>query len=84
MPKPAPFNIELLTRHFRQGAGHYHRLSQLLLMTVLDASVFQWFRRGGRSLQPGCGHQLTYFNRRFGGGAGVAFYVFGNWTLERV
>lgn len=84
-----PFNIEFAYQSiFRQGLGIIiGSITAFIVGQVLDASVFQWFRRvaGGRYVwlratgSTLISQLVDSFVVLF-----VAFYVFGNWTFEQV
>ncbi|GAB3238597.1 queuosine precursor transporter [Hymenobacter seoulensis] len=84
-----PFNIEFAYQSiFRQGLGIIlGSITAFIIGQVLDASIFQWFRRvaGGRYVWlRATGSTLVSqlvdsFVVLF-----VAFYVFGNWTFDQV
>ncbi|WP_139920403.1 queuosine precursor transporter [Hymenobacter sp. DG01] len=84
-----PFNIEFAYQSiFRQGLGIIiGSITAFIIGQVLDASVFQWFRRvaGGRYVwlratgSTLISQLVDSFVVLF-----VAFYVFGNWTFEQV
>ncbi|GGG47367.1 queuosine precursor transporter [Hymenobacter glacieicola] len=84
-----PFNIEFAYQSiFRQGLGIIiGSITAFIIGQVLDASVFQWFRRvaGGRYVwlratgSTLISQLVDSFVVLF-----VAFYVFGNWTFDQV
>ncbi|RPD47620.1 VUT family protein [Hymenobacter sediminis] len=84
-----PFNIEFAYQSiFRQGLGIIiGSIAAFIIGQVLDASVFQWFRRvaGGRYVwlratgSTLISQLVDSFVVLF-----VAFYVFGNWTFDQV
>ncbi|MCA8829281.1 queuosine precursor transporter [Hymenobacter pini] len=84
-----PFNIEFAYQSiFRQGLGIIiGSITAFIIGQVLDASVFQWFRRvaDGRYIwlratgSTLISQLVDSFVVLF-----VAFYVFGNWTFDQV
>ncbi|RSK48747.1 queuosine precursor transporter [Hymenobacter rigui] len=84
-----PFNIEFAYQSiFRQGLGIIiGSITAFIIGQVLDASVFQWFRRvaGGRYIwlratgSTLISQLVDSFVVLF-----VAFYVFGNWSFDQV
>ncbi|WP_426490855.1 queuosine precursor transporter [Hymenobacter sp. 102] len=84
-----PFNIEFAYQSiFRQGLGIIiGSITAFIIGQVLDASVFQWFRRvaGGRYIwlratgSTLISQLVDSFVVLF-----VAFYIFGNWSFDQV